>query len=448
MPTLRITKSNVDKKAVHDPENGVAASFFFDPDLRGFGLKVTPAGHKSYFVQYRNGKGRKAEKVRHVIGEHGAPWTPDTAREEADRILAKAKLGESTVHAAREDKAALTVAELCEQYLRAAEAGVPMKRGSKLRVKKAITVRYDRGRIARHIVPLLGKKAVTKITGVDIRKFVDDLILGKTAVEEERTETNGVRKQGRLKVEGGPGAARRALELLGGIFEYGKDRGLCADNPVRGVAKPASKGKDRWLNADEFKRLGRALAAAETDGINQKWIDAIKLAAFTGARRKDIQALEWADVDIDGQTLRLGDSKIGKNMRPLGKAAADILRRRAAKKASDVFVFPADRGSDRPMDGINGAFKKILKGAGINDVSPHTLRHTLCTHANDMGFSEPVIAAIVGHKRHTTTSRYTHHIDRTLITAADKISDRIARMMDGRPLEDSAEVVDLQQRRA
>jgi hypothetical protein len=60
-----------------------------------------------------------------------------------------------------------------------------------------------------------------------------------------------------------------------------------------------------------------------------------------------------------------------------------------------------------------------------------------------MGFAEPTIAAILGHKRHSVTSRYTHMIDKTLIAAADKIADRIACMLDGRSLEDIGQVVEL-----
>jgi len=441
MPVMRIIKSNVDKRAVHDPGNGAAATFYFDDVLKGFGIKITPAGHKSYFAQYRDGKGRRAEKVRQVIGEHGSPWTPDTARDEADKIIARAKLGSAPIREIRVDKAAMTVAELCEQYMKEAKAGVPM--GRRGRPKKAITLRYDRGRIGRHIIPLLGKKLVKNLTTPDVQHFVNAVTAGKTAVELERSKDNSICKHGRVRVEGGAGTAARAVELLGGIMSYAKGLGICDRNPVEGITKARSQVRDRWLTADEFKRLGKAMGAAAADGTDQKWIDAIRLIALTGARRQDVQALMWRDVDIEGQALRLSDSKTGKSTRPLGKLAADLLSARAANKADEAFVFPAHTKVSKPMSGLNKVCSAIAAKAGLADVTPHTLRHSLATHANDMGFAEPTIAAILGHKRHSVTSRYTHMIDKTLIAAADKIADRIARMLDGRSLEDIGQVVEL-----
>ena len=62
--------------------------FLWDVDVKGFGLKVSPAGSKVYLVQYRLG-GREARTQRYTIGKHGSPWTPDKAREEAERLLGR-----------------------------------------------------------------------------------------------------------------------------------------------------------------------------------------------------------------------------------------------------------------------------------------------------------------------------------------------------------------------
>src|SRR5262249_40501626 len=155
------------------------------------------------------------------------PWTADTAREEAERRLSLAKLGQAPVHDARANRTALTVANLCTEYLVAAEAGTLLKRNGE--PKKPRTIRHDRGRNTRHIVPLLGKKLAKDVTSADVRRFVDDVTTGETAKTEKRTEENGVNKHGRLRVEGGPGAARRALELLGSLFTFALDRGFRAD---------------------------------------------------------------------------------------------------------------------------------------------------------------------------------------------------------------------------
>jgi integrase len=63
------------------------------------------------------------------------------------------------------------------------------------------------------------------------------------------------------------------------------------------------------------------------------------------------------------------------------------------------------------------------------DVTPHTLRHSFASLAADLGYSEPTIAALVGHKGHSITSRYIHAADAVLLAAADAVADRTNLLM-------------------
>jgi hypothetical protein len=74
----RITKRAVDAVNPSDSDQ-----FLWDSDLKGFGLKITPAGNKVYILQYRKG-GRGTPTKRITIGRHGA-LTPEQARKEAAR---------------------------------------------------------------------------------------------------------------------------------------------------------------------------------------------------------------------------------------------------------------------------------------------------------------------------------------------------------------------------
>ena len=81
MATGRVNKTSVDGLSAVNGE-----TFLWDDDLRGFGVKATVGGAKSYVIQYRIG-GRGAKVKRYTIGRHGSPWTADTARTEATRLF-------------------------------------------------------------------------------------------------------------------------------------------------------------------------------------------------------------------------------------------------------------------------------------------------------------------------------------------------------------------------
>jgi integrase len=82
------------------------------------------------------------------------------------------------------------------------------------------------------------------------------------------------------------------------------------------------------------------------------------------------------------------------------------------------------------MSGFKKLWKRIAKLGGLPpDVTPHVLRHSFASLAADLGYSEPVIAALVGHQGRSTTSRYLHSADTVLLAAADAVANRTAELM-------------------
>ena len=110
MPVITITKRSVDSA-----EPGERDRFLWDPETKGFGLKVTPAGGKAYILQYRTG-GRGTPTKRVTIGRHGAPWTPDQARREAKRVLGEVAAGRDPAAEKRAEAAVPTVATLWSHH--------------------------------------------------------------------------------------------------------------------------------------------------------------------------------------------------------------------------------------------------------------------------------------------------------------------------------------------
>ena len=148
----------------------------WDAAVAGFGARRQQSPAVSYMLIYRTQEGRQRW---HTIGRHGAPWTPETARAEATRLLGKVVDGIDPSAVKQAKRKAATVAELCDLYLADAEAGRLLTR-RKL-PKKTSTLTIDRGRIARHIKPLLGQMKVAAVTREDVDGFMHDIASGKTA---------------------------------------------------------------------------------------------------------------------------------------------------------------------------------------------------------------------------------------------------------------------------
>lgn len=406
---VKLTKRVVDGLAPGDKDY-----FQWDDELPGFGVRVWPTGRKTYVAQYRAGR----QTRRFKIGVHG-PLTVEEARREAKTVLGDVARGEDPQLDRATQRKSMTIGDLVGKYFEAADQGLILGKGNK--PKKATTLYVDRGRAKRHIVPLVGGRIAKDFTAADGTKMMRDIATGKTATVE-KTE----RLRGRARVTGGAGTASQALTLLSGIFSYAVSEGIISQNPLRGIKKPAVGKRTRRLDAKEYRRLGKVLASAD-DEIWQGVVGT-KLFLLTGFRLSEIAGLMWSEVDERGSCFRLGDTKTGASIRPVGQAVFDVLST-APRVSGGTYVLPGPKKEDGFYTSLDEAIARLTAKAGLEGVTSHTLRHSYASVAGDLGFTEITIAALLGHAAGNVTQRYVHHLDSVLIAAAEKVSGEVHRLM-------------------
>jgi integrase len=396
------------KKVVDEAEpKAKGDAFTWDKDLKGFGLKVSEAGRKTYVLQYRNSGGRSR---RYSIGLHGSPWTCEEARGRATHLLREIARGNDPLDARAEARDALTVNELADLYLSEGPAEKPDKKASSWSI--------DRSNIDRHVRPLLGRKIAPSLRRSDVTRFQADVTAGKTAADVR------TKPRGRAIVRGGKGTAGRSMAVLAAMLQFAVGRGWLPENPAKGVKPAKGEKKERFLTRAEVVALADTLADMEEEGaLNPRMAAAIRLLMLTGARKSEVLTLRWREVDIERGLLRLADSKTGAKTIVLAGVASEVL---AGLPSDGEFVFPAIRGEGHVV-GLQKAWERIrARAPSLEGVRLHDLRHSFASFAVADGATLYLVGKVLGHKQARTTEIYAHLADDPLRAVADRTAAQIA----------------------
>jgi len=411
----RLTKTAVSAAQKEDKRYVI-----WDSRIAGFGLLVLPSGVKTFVYNYRDRYGRSR---RAHIGRFGA-LTAEQARKMAEAWALQVAEGGDPLAERRRARAALTVGELLDEYLESARFA------EKAESTKAI----DRGRIERHLRPLLGRRIAESLRPDDIRRALAAIRDGKTRASVK------TRPRGRARITGGPGTAREAISLLRAVFAWAVEQEILPANPAAAV-KIGSSGRRRTVmrGARDYESLFKTLDKAEAERrIRSEVADAIRLIALTGARRGEIAGLRWRHVRLEEGLVVIDRHKTARSTgeaRIIGlpKAAQRLLRarREQAKAGAEDFVFPPASGAgpialSRPWRAIREE-AKLPEGIGL-----HGLRHSLATEMAMQGAQASEIMAALGHRQLATAQRYVHYAEDARARLAERSARTITRAMQGK----------------
>lgn len=421
---------------VKNEQPGPKEKFMWDTSIPGFGVKVFPSGSKTFILQYRTAEGRSR---RLTIGKLSDSLTLDQARKLA-RDKYRDVLNGSDPHGEKvARKHAKTLDQVIDDYLLS----------DKFTEKAVTTQDSDKGRIKRHLRPLLGSKTADMLTTNDVRAMVRAVTEGQTATVE-KTKARGV-----AKVKGGAGTARKAFMLLRAICHWAQHEGVKAGKDIEWAAvKLVPDGRRETIveDANAYSTLFRALDLMQNEKrIRDAAADAIRVIALTGARRGEIAGLKWRYVNLKaGQIVlppaahksghRSGQAKIISL-----PALAQAIIARQGKGEPDDYVFKASKGSGGTIS-LNKPWRDVRAEANLpGDLGLHGLRHSVASHLAMSGASTAELMQQLGHKQASTTARYIHFAEQARSTLAERAAAMAMAGMEGKT--EKAEVLPLRKGR-
>jgi integrase len=358
------------------PLPDAGAKIYYDAEIRGFGMRVTKAGARSFVLNYTVA-GRER---RMTIGAYPV-WRVATARREAERLRQDVDRGTDPLGEKQAEREAPTVNELCDRYLE--------EHASKKRTSKG-----DASIIRLYVRPRLGSRKVDSVTFADVDRL------------HREVSKNGLYQ------------ANRLVALLSKMFALSIKWKMRTDNPAKGVERNHEERRYRYLSGEELRRLTEALAAHPS----QSAANAVRLLLLTGARRGEVLSATWDqfDLEVGVWTKPSSHTKQKREHRvPLSAPARQLLAEMRASPSPSPYLFPS-RSGDGPTVEIKTSWASVCKAAGIKGVRLHDLRHTYASVLASAGLSLPVIGALLGHSQPSTTHRYSHLFDDPLRAATER----------------------------
>src|SRR5215210_979751 len=356
MPSCKLTKRIIDAL----PSPAAADAIWWDQDLKGFGVKLTPAGRKVFLVQYRP-TGDRRNPRKYTIGEYGSV-TPHQARVEAQRVLAERAAGRDPQAEKQTSKRRIRseeVAELAAEFI---------TRHAAQNRTGAETARI----FNREVLPYWGSWTVGEVRKRDVIALLD-----------------------RVRERGSPTMANRVLAAVRKLFNWCIGRGILEVSPCTGISAPAREQARHRVLSDE--ELALVLEAARQIGFPFGSI--VQVLALTGQRRDEVGRMEWEHLDVKRKVWVI-PGEHAKNGKPhLIHLSEPVLRLLEAVPRTGELVF--SREGKRMFQGYSKAKAKLDGISGVSDWTLHDLRRTVDSGMARLGVAPHVADKILNHQSGT-----------------------------------------------
>lgn len=387
-------KIKLDKDSIPNlplPEGGRPNAVYFDTEQKGFGIRVSKGGKRSFFVNYYNAAGKER---RVTIGEWGkAPkLTAKAARSQAEKIRANAKDADPLAKKAI-SRTTPTVDELVNEYMaKWAEGNLKSFNQN----TKPLLTKYIIGR---------WQVKADKLTGRDVVLLLDEI-------------------RGRGKMV----QANRVLGVLRRVYNWGIEQYIVDANPTARIKATKETSRDRVLSLSEIKTVWEVLGKKHQHVLESTNV-ALRLILITGQRPGEVAAMRWTDIEDGWWTIT--DTKNGSTHRaPLSPLALSLIEPMRGNKQGE-YVFPTPRGKGHiEAHALSRASRRI--DWGIEHFTPHDLRRTMATNLGRIGFNRLVQDKILNHKDNSVGGiydRYTY--DDEKMDAVCRWADEIQRIVEG-----------------
>lgn len=217
----------------------------------------------------------------------------------------------------------------------------------------------------------------------------------------------------------------RKLASVRSYFRFLARRGVIAQNPARQVGSPRPPRRlPSFLPKDESKELLDRPIPPTVAGARDCAL--LELLYATGIRVAECCGLDWRDLDRGTGTVRVLGKGDKERVVPVGAVAWAALDEYLARSVErDGPLFTNRRGGRLTPRSVHRIVGAAARRSGIERrVSPHTLRHTFATHMLGEGADLRLIQELLGHRRLSTTQRYTHVSPEHLMRVYDSAHPR------------------------